>query len=134
MNDEVRLMNPQSGLRDVSFIVHHSSFPILVLIVSGGHTEVGADGGSRPLSAAGRHAGRRGWRFPQGRVAAGSTPAGRWYSGPRRGDPARFPLPRALMTQPDAGRRYNFSFSGLKDGGAAVGARTAGGVGEGERE
>jgi N6-L-threonylcarbamoyladenine synthase len=30
------------------------------------------------------------------------------------GDPARFPLPRALMSQPDAGRRYNFSFSGLK--------------------
>ncbi len=117
MNDEVGTMNPESGLRDSSFIVHHSSFPILVLIVSGGHTELvlmEEHGRYRRLGgtlddAAGeafdKAARLLGLPYPGGPMVQRAA---------QGGDPVRFPLPRALMSQPDAGRRYNFSFSGLK--------------------
>ena len=117
MNDEVRSMNPQSGLRDSSFIVHHSSFPILVLIVSGGHTElVLMEDHGRYRRLGGTLDDAAGEAFDKAaRLLGLPYPGGPMVQrAAQGGDPARFPLPRALMTQPDAGRRYNFSFSGLK--------------------
>ncbi len=117
MKDEVRRMNPESGLWDSSFILHPSSFPILVLIVSGGHTELvlmEEHGRYRRLGgtlddAAGeafdKAARLLGLPYPGGPMVQRAA---------QGGDAGRFPLPRALMTHADAAQRYNFSFSGLK--------------------
>jgi N6-L-threonylcarbamoyladenine synthase len=90
-------------------------FPVLVLIVSGGHTELvlmEEHGRYRRLGgtlddAAGeafdKAARLLGLPYPGGPMVQRAA---------QGGDPARFPLPRALMTQPE--HRYNFSFSGLK--------------------
>ena len=90
-------------------------FPVLVLIVSGGHTELvwmPAHGQFRRIGgtlddAAGeafdKAARLLGLPYPGGPVV--QRVAG-------LGDPTRFALPRALSTQPE--HRYNFSFSGLK--------------------
>jgi N6-L-threonylcarbamoyladenine synthase len=92
-------------------------FPVLVLIVSGGHTELVLmedHGHYRRLGgtlddAAGeafdKAARLLGLPYPGGPMVQRAA---------QGGDPVRFPLPRALMSQPDSGRRYNFSFSGLK--------------------
>ncbi len=92
-------------------------FPVLVLIVSGGHTELvlmEEHGRYRRLGgtlddAAGeafdKAARLLGLPYPGGPMVQRAA---------QGGDPVRFPLPRALMSQPDAGRRYYFSFSGLK--------------------
>ena len=117
MNDEVGTMNPESGLRNSSFIVHHSSFPILVLIVSGGHTElVLMEDHGRYRRLGGTLDDAAGEAFDKAaRLLGLPYPGGPMVQrAAQGGDPERFPLPRALMTQPDAGRRYNFSFSGLK--------------------
>jgi N6-L-threonylcarbamoyladenine synthase len=111
MNDEHR--NPDS-----SFIIHHSSFPILVLIVSGGHTELVLmedHGRYRRLGstlddAAGeafdKAARLLGLPYPGGPMVQRAA---------QGGDANRFYLPRALMAPADAAtHRYNFSFSGLK--------------------
>lgn len=117
MNDEVRTMNPESGLRASSFIVHHSSFPILVLIVSGGHTElVLMEDHGRYRRLGGTLDDAAGEAFDKAaRLLGLPYPGGPMVQrAAQGGDPARFPLPRALMSQPDAAQRYNFSFSGLK--------------------
>jgi N6-L-threonylcarbamoyladenine synthase len=119
MNDEVRMMNPDSGLRDSSFIIHHSSFPILVLIVSGGHTElVLMEDHGRYRRLGGTLDDAAGEAFDKAaRLLGLPYPGGPMVQrAAQGGDPARFPLPRALMTQPEAAaaHRYNFSFSGLK--------------------
>ncbi|MEA3335116.1 MAG: tRNA (adenosine(37)-N6)-threonylcarbamoyltransferase complex transferase subunit TsaD [Chloroflexota bacterium] len=95
--------------------IDNSSFPVLILIVSGGHTELilmEDHGRYRRLGgtlddAAGeafdKVARLLGLSYPGGpviqRVAVG-------------GDSAAFDLPRALTNRPE--HRYNFSFSGLK--------------------
>ena len=115
MNDEVRAMNPESGLRNSSFIVHRSSFPILVLIVSGGHTElVLMEDHGRYRRLGGTLDDAAGEAFDKAaRLLGLPYPGGPMVQrAAQGGDPARFPLPRALMTQPE--HRYNFSFSGLK--------------------
>jgi N6-L-threonylcarbamoyladenine synthase len=90
-------------------------FPVLVLIVSGGHTELVLmedHGCYRRLGgtlddAAGeafdKAARLLGLPYPGGPMVQRAA---------QGGDPARFSLPRALMIQPE--HRYNFSFSGLK--------------------
>ncbi|MEZ4771066.1 MAG: tRNA (adenosine(37)-N6)-threonylcarbamoyltransferase complex transferase subunit TsaD [Caldilineales bacterium] len=92
-----------------------AGFPILVLIVSGGHTELvlmTGHGRFRRLGgtlddAAGeafdKAARLLGLPYPGGPVVQRAAEGG---------DPARFDLPRAVMNNPD--HRYNFSFSGLK--------------------
>ncbi len=117
MNDEVGMMNPESGRRNSSFIVHHSSFPILVLIVSGGHTElVLMEDHGRYRRLGGTLDDAAGEAFDKAaRLLGLPYPGGPMVQrAAQGGDPARFPLPRALTTQPDARHRYNFSFSGLK--------------------
>ncbi|HSN78233.1 MAG TPA: tRNA (adenosine(37)-N6)-threonylcarbamoyltransferase complex transferase subunit TsaD [Anaerolineae bacterium] len=110
---EVR--SQRSEDQTASLNIQHSSFPILVLIVSGGHTELvlmEEHGRYRRLGgtlddAAGeafdKAARLLGLPYPGGPMVQRAA---------QGGDPARFPLPRALMTQPE--HRYNFSFSGLK--------------------
>ncbi len=92
-----------------------AGFPVLVLIVSGGHTELvlmEGHGQYRRLGgtlddAAGeafdKAARLLGLPYPGGPVVQRAAEGG---------DPARFDLPRAVMNNPD--HRYNFSFSGLK--------------------
>lgn len=90
-------------------------FPVLVLIVSGGHTELVL------MTAHGRYA-RLGGTLDD---AAGEAfdkvarlldlgfPGGPAIEGAAQGgDPARYPLPRGLRHAAD--HRYDFSFSGLK--------------------
>ena len=106
---------PQRGTGAAAAPPPQLPFPVLVLIVSGGHTELvlmPAHGqfqriGGTLDDAAGeafdKAARLLGLPYPGGpvvqRVAA-------------LGDPTRFALPRALTTQPE--HRHNFSFSGLK--------------------
>ena len=92
-----------------------AGFPVLVLIVSGGHTELVLmedHGQYRRLGgtlddAAGeafdKAARLLGLPYPGGPVVQRAAEGG---------DPTRFDLPRAVMNNPD--HRYNFSFSGLK--------------------
>ena len=92
-----------------------AGFPVLVLIVSGGHTELVLmedHGQFRRLGgtlddAAGeafdKAARLLGLPYPGGPVVQRAAEGG---------DPIRFDLPRAVMHNPD--HRYNFSFSGLK--------------------
>jgi N6-L-threonylcarbamoyladenine synthase len=97
--------------------IQHSPFPILVLIVSGGHTElVLMEDHGRYRRLGGTLDDAAGEAFDKAaRLLGLPYPGGPMVQrAAQGGDPARFPLPRALMTQPDAGRRYNFSFSGLK--------------------
>ncbi len=90
-------------------------FPVLVLIVSGGHTELvlmrdhgqyehlGGTLDDAAGEAFDKVARLLELGFPGGpAIQAAAT----------KGDPARFPLPRPLMKQ--ANHRFNFSFSGLK--------------------
>lgn len=115
LNDEVGTMNPQSGLRDSSFVIYHSSFPILVLIVSGGHTElVLMEDHGRYRRLGGTLDDAAGEAFDKAaRLLGLPYPGGPMVQrAAQGGDPARFALPRALVTQPE--HRYNFSFSGLK--------------------
>ncbi len=115
MNDEVRTMSPESGLRNSSFIAHSSSFPVLVLIVSGGHTElVLMEDHGRYRRLGGTLDDAAGEAFDKAaRLLGLPYPGGPMVQrAAQGGDPKRFPLPRALTTQPE--HRHNFSFSGLK--------------------
>ncbi|MEI2693228.1 MAG: tRNA (adenosine(37)-N6)-threonylcarbamoyltransferase complex transferase subunit TsaD [Anaerolineae bacterium] len=118
MNDEVRTTNPKSGPRNSSFIVHPSSFPILVLIVSGGHTElVLMEDHGRYRRLGGTLDDAAGEAFDKAaRLLGLPYPGGPMVQrAAQGGDPARFPLPRGLTSPETAGtHRYNFSFSGLK--------------------
>ena len=92
-------------------------FPVLVLIVSGGHTElVLMEDHGRYRRLGGTLDDAAGEAFDKAaRLLGLPYPGGPMVQrAAQGGDPARFLLPRALTTQPDAGRRYNFSFSGLK--------------------
>lgn len=92
-----------------------AGFPVLVLIVSGGHSELVLmedHGQFRRLGgtlddAAGeafdKAARLLGLPYPGGPAVQRAAEGG---------DPTRFDLPRAVMNHPD--HRYNFSFSGLK--------------------
>ncbi len=101
------------GLQELH--LHGDAFPLLVLIVSGGHTElilmrdhgVYSRIGSTLDDAAGeafdKVARLLGLSYPGG-PAIQHAAAG--------GNPVAFEFPRALMNHPD--HRYDFSFSGLK--------------------
>ena len=118
LNAEVGTLNSASRLRDSSFIIQQSAFPILILIVSGGHTElVLMENHGRYRRLGGTLDDAAGEAFDKAaRLLGLPYPGGPMVQrAAQGGDPARFPLPRALMTQADAAvHRYNFSFSGLK--------------------
>jgi len=91
------------------------AFPLLVLIVSGGHTELILmlqHGAYRRLGATLDDA--AGEAFDKvARLLGLSYPGGpAIQKAAEEGNPAAFSFPRALTTQPE--HRYNFSFSGLK--------------------
>jgi N6-L-threonylcarbamoyladenine synthase len=117
-NDELGMMNDEHRNPDSSFIIHHSSFPILVLIVSGGHTElVLMEDHGRYRRLGGTLDDAAGEAFDKAaRLLGLPYPGGPMVQrAAQGGDPARFPLPRALMAPADAAaHRTNFSFSGLK--------------------
>jgi N6-L-threonylcarbamoyladenine synthase len=95
--------------------IQHLPFPILVLIVSGGHTElVLMEDHGRYRRLGGTLDDAAGEAFDKAaRLLGLPYPGGPMVQrAAQGGDPARFPLPRALITQ--AEHRYNFSFSGLK--------------------
>jgi N6-L-threonylcarbamoyladenine synthase len=101
--------------RTSSRSVQRSSFPVLVLIVSGGHTElVLMEDHGRYRRLGGTLDDAAGEAFDKAaRLLGLPYPGGPMVQrAALGGDPARFPLPRALMAQPE--HRYNFSFSGLK--------------------
>ncbi|MCB0229119.1 MAG: tRNA (adenosine(37)-N6)-threonylcarbamoyltransferase complex transferase subunit TsaD [Anaerolineae bacterium] len=92
-----------------------AGFPVLILIVSGGHTElVLMEGHGQYRRLGGTLDDAAGEAFDKAARLLGLPYPG----GPAMqraadgGDPARFDLPRAVMNNPD--HRYNFSFSGLK--------------------
>jgi N6-L-threonylcarbamoyladenine synthase len=117
-NDGLGIMNDEHRNSDSSFIIHHSSFPILVLIVSGGHTElVLMEDHGRYRRLGGTLDDAAGEAFDKAaRLLGLPYPGGPMVQrAAQGGDASRFPLPRALMAPADAARqRYNFSFSGLK--------------------
>jgi N6-L-threonylcarbamoyladenine synthase len=91
------------------------AFPLLVLIVSGGHSELilmTGHGEYRRLGATLDDA--AGEAFDKvARLLGLSYPGGPAIQrAAEGGNPAAFAFPRALMTQPE--HRFNFSFSGLK--------------------
>ncbi len=95
----------------------HASFPILVLIVSGGHTElVLMEGHGRYRRLGGTLDDAAGEAFDKAaRLLGLSYPGGPSVQrAAADGDPTRFLLPRALTGPTDTQHRYNFSFSGLK--------------------
>ncbi len=95
--------------------VVHFQFPVLVLIVSGGHTElVLMEDHGRYRRLGGTLDDAAGEAFDKAaRLLGLPYPGGPMVQrAAQGGDPARFSLPRALTTQ--AEHRYNFSFSGLK--------------------
>jgi N6-L-threonylcarbamoyladenine synthase len=95
-----------------------NAFPLLVLIVSGGHTELILMRGHRSYQRLGATLDdAAGEAFDKvARLLGLSYPGGPAIQGAAgSGDPAAFDFPRALTntaTQPE--HRYNFSFSGLK--------------------
>jgi N6-L-threonylcarbamoyladenine synthase len=100
---------------DLSAPVPDSTFPILVLIVSGGHTElVLMEGHGRYQRLGGTLDDAAGEAFDKvARLLGLSYPGGPVVQRVAVGaDPNAFDLPRALLVQPE--HRYNFSFSGLK--------------------
>jgi N6-L-threonylcarbamoyladenine synthase len=91
------------------------AFPIVVLIVSGGHTElVLMEDHGRYRRLGGTLDDAAGEAFDKAaRLLSLPYPGGPVVEQAAQGGAAdRFPLPRALMIQPE--HRYNFSFSGLK--------------------
>lgn len=103
------------GTEDQQRPLLDQSFPILVLIVSGGHTElILMEGHGRYRRLGGTLDDAAGEAFDKAaRLLGLSYPGGpviqRAADG---GDATRFDLPRALLK--DADHRYDFSFSGLK--------------------
>lgn len=90
-------------------------FPALVLIVSGGHTElILMTGHCRYRRLGGTLDDAAGEAFDKvARLLGLGFPGGPAIQrAAQNGDPNRYPLPRALMTQGE--HRFDFSFSGLK--------------------
>ncbi len=90
-------------------------FPILVLVVSGGHTELLVmEGHGRYRRLGGTLDDAAGEAFDKvARLLGLPYPGGPAIQRAAvEGDPERFSLPRALLDAPD--HRYDFSFSGLK--------------------
>jgi N6-L-threonylcarbamoyladenine synthase len=90
-------------------------FPAVVLIVSGGHTElILMLGHGRYRRLGGTLDDAAGEAFDKvARLLGLGFPGGPAIQrAAQTGDPARYPLPRALMHQDE--HRFNFSFSGLK--------------------
>jgi N6-L-threonylcarbamoyladenine synthase len=92
--------------------------PILVLLVSGGHTElVRVDGPGRYRRLARSRDDAAGECFDKvARLLGLGYPGGPAIEAvAAAGDPARFPLPRGRVSLPEGGfHPYDFSFSGLK--------------------
>jgi N6-L-threonylcarbamoyladenine synthase len=91
------------------------SFPLLVLIVSGGHTELLLmEGHGQYRRLGGTLDDAAGEAFDKvARLLGLSYPGGPSIQrAALRGDPSAFSFPRGLMRQPE--HVYNFSFSGLK--------------------
>ena len=108
MSDEFRTPNS-------SLIAPNSSFPILVLIVSGGHTElVLMEDHGRYRRLGGTLDDAAGEAFDKAaRLLGLPYPGGPMVQRVAMdGNPRTFDLPRALLKDP--AHRYNFSFSGLK--------------------
>ncbi len=90
-------------------------FPALVLIVSGGHTELilmQGHGDYRPLGGTLDDAAGEAFDKVARLLDLGFPGGPAIQRAAQSGDPTRFPLPRPLMTQDE--HRFNFSFSGLK--------------------
>lgn len=90
-------------------------FPALVLIVSGGHTElILMTGHCRYRRLGGTLDDAAGEAFDKvARLVGLGFPGGPAIQrAAQNGDPSRYPLPRPLMTHDE--NRFNFSFSGLK--------------------
>ncbi|HNS02789.1 MAG TPA: tRNA (adenosine(37)-N6)-threonylcarbamoyltransferase complex transferase subunit TsaD [Anaerolineae bacterium] len=115
---EATTANPPSELGGSAFALQSSSFPVLVLIVSGGHTElVLMEGHGRYRRLGGTLDDAAGEAFDKAaRLLGLPYPGGPMVQrAAQGGDAGRFPLPRALTAAADAAQhRYNFSFSGLK--------------------
>jgi N6-L-threonylcarbamoyladenine synthase len=115
---EPRTMNLAAAVQDSALSVQRSSFPILVLIVSGGHTElVLMEDHGRYRRLGGTLDDAAGEAFDKAaRLLGLPYPGGPMVQrAAQGGDPARFALPRGLMSPETAAtHRYNFSFSGLK--------------------
>ena len=104
-----------SATPDSSLITPNSSFPILVLIVSGGHTElVLMEDHGRYRRLGGTLDDAAGEAFDKAaRLLGLPYPGGPMVQrAAEGGNPQAFALPRALLKDP--AHRYNFSFSGLK--------------------
>lgn len=118
LSAEAQTMHPVSDPSNSSFSVQPSSFPILVLIVSGGHTElVLMEDHGRYRRLGGTLDDAAGEAFDKAaRLLGLPYPGGPMVQrAAQGGDPARFVLPRGLMSPETAAtHRYNFSFSGLK--------------------
>ncbi len=105
----------RSDLRNSQFTVDNSQFPILVLIVSGGHTElVLMEDHGRYRRLGGTLDDAAGEAFDKAaRLLGLPYPGGPMVQrAAEGGNPQAFALPRALLKDP--AHRYNFSFSGLK--------------------
>ncbi len=92
-------------------------FPVLVLIVSGGHTElVQMEDHGRYRRLGGTLDDAAGEAFDKAaRLLGLSYPGGPSIQrAAEGGDPRAFVLPRAMVHNPDPQQRYSFSFSGLK--------------------
>jgi len=92
--------------------------PYLVLLVSGGHTELlRVDGPGRYLRLGRSHDDAAGEAFDKvARLLGLAYPGGPAIEAAgRQGDPTRFALPKGRVSRPDGGfYPYDFSFSGLK--------------------
>ncbi len=107
-NSELTIVNCQLS-------IHNSQFPILVLIVSGGHTElVLMEDHGQYRRLGGTLDDAAGEAFDKAARLLGLTyPGGPMVQrAAEGGNPQAFALPRALLKDP--AHRYNFSFSGLK--------------------
>lgn len=105
----------EAGAEDQRLPLFEQPFPILVLIVSGGHTElVLMEGHGRYQRLGGTLDDAAGEAFDKAaRLLGLSYPGGPVIQrAAEGGDARRFDLPRALLK--DADHRYDFSFSGLK--------------------
>ena len=115
MNDERGVMSDEFRTPNSSLITPNSSFPILVLIVSGGHTElVLMEDHGRYRRLGGTLDDAAGEAFDKAaRLLGLPYPGGPMVQrAAEGGNPQAFALPRALLKDP--AHRYNFSFSGLK--------------------
>ncbi|MEM7126316.1 MAG: tRNA (adenosine(37)-N6)-threonylcarbamoyltransferase complex transferase subunit TsaD [Chloroflexota bacterium] len=103
------------GADESAVRVSEQDFPMLILIVSGGHTElILMHGHGRYERLGGTLDDAAGEAFDKvARLLDLGFPGGPIIQeAAQKGDPTRFALPKPLWQNPD--HRYNFSFSGLK--------------------